>query len=83
MRLARTADKPAVTVEPNVKVKVNAGYSNPYLSLHALLDKPLPLLLLKPTQRTINLHNEKRCEVQIFKAKDTRKIRDSYRVAHT
>jgi hypothetical protein len=83
VRLARTADKPAVTVEPNVKVKVNAGHSNPYLRLYALFGKPFPLLKLKPTQGTIKLHNENRCEVQFFKAKHTRKMRESYRVAHT
>jgi len=37
VRHARTADSPAVTVVPNVKVKVNGRHSIPYLSPHDLL----------------------------------------------
>jgi len=70
VRLARTADNPAVTVETNVKVKLTARYPIQYLSLHALLGKPLPLSLSKPTHGTIKLHNEARCEVQFFKVQD-------------
>jgi len=43
----RTFDNPAVTFVPDVKEKVNATLSTPYLSLHDLLGKtlvlPLPL----------------------------------------
>jgi len=68
VRLACTANNPAVTTVPNVKVKVTARHSIPYLSPYDILGKPL--LLLTPTHGTINLHNETRCEVQFFKVQN-------------
>ena len=49
-RHARTADNPAVTTVPPVKVNVNARQLILYLSSHKLLGKPLPLSLSKTTQ---------------------------------
>jgi len=65
---ARTADNTAVTIGPNIRIKVNARHSIPSLRLPNLLGKPLPLPLSRPTQWTLTLHNDSRCKVKTFKS---------------
>jgi hypothetical protein len=52
LQSARTADNPAVTIVPNVKIKMNARHSISYLSLHDLFGKALFYLYKDPSSNT-------------------------------
>jgi len=75
-RHARTADNPAVTTVPPVKVKVNARQLILYLRTHKLLGKPLTLSLSRPTQLAPKLQTASRCDFQSLKSQDTEKVRE-------
>jgi hypothetical protein len=76
LRHARTADNPAVTTVPPVKVNVNARQLILYLSPHKLLGKPLPLSLSRTTQLAHKLQTANRCEIQFLKSQDRAKVRE-------
>ena len=63
---ARTADNPAVTTVPPIKVNANARQLILYLSPHKLLGKPLPLSLSRATQLAHKLQNCRQVRSLIF-----------------